>query len=364
MGELFDRMTLFSTLLEAFDYVKANEGCAGVDGISIDDFACDLDEELARLRRDLISDDYRPSRWLHTYIKKQDGGHRPLSIPTVRDRVAHTVALGRRPMQEAKAGVARSSASATGDEIRSGDFVFFLGGQDLEMEAIRQLLEDHAPGRFHDKRLAWGAAASDYADEIAETLKRGGRPVLIELELDVALEDDACVVIDHHGRRAGSDRRTSLEHVFELLRLPQKSWTRWCRLVAENDRGAIAALRRAGAGPEEILEIRNRDRRAQGISADQERAAREAISRAEYSAGDSLAVVRLPHGRTSPVTDFLDPAFGGRGCDNILVISPGEVNFFGCGEIVGCLDRRFPGLDGRLPAATRLLGPLGRQGRG
>ncbi|MEE8585031.1 MAG: hypothetical protein V3T83_09290 [Acidobacteriota bacterium] len=229
------------------------------------------------------------------------------------------------------------------DKGRASDLVFFLGGRDLEMETIRDLLEEHAPGRFFDKGLGWGAKASDYRGQMSAALERGCQPVLVELDIDLALDLDRVVIIDHHGRQAGSEKETSLEQVFQLLDLPPERWTRWHLLVAENDRGYIPALRKAGASTEEIVELRNRDRRAQGVTEDEERAAKKAASQAEHDPDGGLTVVRLPHSRTSPLTDFLDPAFGGPGYQNLLVISPGEVNFYGSGELVRRLNEQIPG---------------------
>jgi hypothetical protein len=59
---------------------------------------------------------------------------------------------------------------------------FFLGGMDLEMATIRELLERHAPGCFEDKRLGWeNAEAARYAQELRAAHARGEIPVLVEL---------------------------------------------------------------------------------------------------------------------------------------------------------------------------------------
>ncbi len=221
--------------------------------------------------------------------------------------------------------------------------VFFLGGRDLEMETIAQLLAQHAPGRWADKGLGWGAKASSYRREIEDALQRGQRPVLVELEADLDLDPQRVEIIDHHGQRAGADRPTSLHHVFDLLDLPQEAWTRRLQLVAANDRGYIPEMRRNGATDAEIVEIRNSDRRAQGISAEQDAQARQSIEDRRVLHDGFLSVVHLPHGRTASVSDFLDPAFGGPGCRNLLVVSPSEVNFFGQGRLVRLLDETYPG---------------------
>jgi hypothetical protein len=225
----------------------------------------------------------------------------------------------------------------------SNNLVFFLGGHDLEMLTIRGLLEQYASGRFCDKGLAWGARASDYREEIESALARGARPVLIELTLDLGVPEDTVVVIDHHGRRAGSTHPTSLHQVFALLDLPKAAWTRWHELVAANDRGYIPALLAIGATQAEIQKIREADRKAQGVTAEEEAAAEEALRTLQILADGDLTVVVLPHAHTSPLCDRLEPALGGGGFRNLLISSPGQLNFYGAGEIVNALNEKFPG---------------------
>src|SRR4051794_32689709 len=97
---------------------------------------------------------------------------------------------------------------------------FFLGGHDLEMVTIGELVESILPGHVVDGQLSWGATASAYAEKIRQSLEDGESPVLIELEPDPDLPSDRVIVVDHHGERAGADRPTSLHQVFALLGLP------------------------------------------------------------------------------------------------------------------------------------------------
>lgn len=222
-------------------------------------------------------------------------------------------------------------------------FEFFLGGRDLEMTVIRELLEKYAPDRFHDHQLAWGAKATDYRSEIQTCLATGRTPVLIELEADMTLDPRKVVVIDHHGRWAGSDRPTSLHQVFELLELPAELWTRRHALVAANDRGYIPALAELGASRDEIAAVRAADRAAQGITSEQEQEGERAVRYAEVLADGQLTVARLTHDRTAAVADRLDPLLGGPGFHNLLVLSPRQVNFFGAGTWIDRLASEFPG---------------------
>ncbi|HSY50727.1 MAG TPA: hypothetical protein VLC46_18115 [Thermoanaerobaculia bacterium] len=217
---------------------------------------------------------------------------------------------------------------------------FFLGGHDLEMLTIRDLVSEISPERVFDKNLRWGAKASAYRAEIDDAVTSGVQPVLVELDDDVGVPG-AYVVVDHHGSRAGATAPTSLHQVFDLLQFPRSRWTRWLELVAANDRGHIRELRRMGASEDEIQRIRTADRAAQGITESDERAGEKAIQQAQTFADGLLMVVELPHAHTAVVADRLemhpDPP------ENLLVISPGEVNYYGPGLVIEALDSRYPG---------------------
>ncbi len=222
-------------------------------------------------------------------------------------------------------------------------FVFFLGGRDLEMVTIGDLLAEHASRRFHDKELPWGAKASAYRSEIEDALTHRKMPVLIELAIDLPLDRDRVIVIDHHGERAGAEKPTALEQVFDLLGLPSEAWTRWHTLVAANDRGYIPELLVMGATPEEIRQVRAADRAAQGVTSEEEAEAERGIAQGQLFLGGRLMVVWLGHNRASSVVDRLESTLGGPGFENLLVISPDQVNFFGIGELVDALNEMIPG---------------------
>lgn len=218
---------------------------------------------------------------------------------------------------------------------------FFLGGRDLEMVTIRKLVEEERPGHLYDRGLFWGAKASAYREEIARAMEAGFIPVLVELEDDLGLSN--AIVIDHHGE-ASVGARSSLEQIFRLLELPPDRWTRWFALVAANDGGYIPAMRRLGATDDEIGAVRAADRQAQGITAEDEAAAVDALRTAESRSEGRLLVVQLPHTRTAAVTDRLE--LSGTAPENLLIVSPGEVNFFGRRDIVKRLVERYGGWSG------------------
>ena len=106
-------------------------------------------------------------------------------------------------------------------------YVFFLGGNDLEMSEIRNILNDKGI-EFHDKNLGWGARAAPYEAEIAQVANSGKIPVLIELNNEpkkdyngnepktISLPNNT-IDIDHHDQRASED--PSLIQVLNLLEL-------------------------------------------------------------------------------------------------------------------------------------------------
>ena len=210
-----------------------------------------------------------------------------------------------------------------------------LGGRDFEMQTIRDLLQEHDVP-FVDKGLSWGAKASLYADEIEATLSEGKKPVLVELELDLPLQQlSNVIVVDHHGIHAGKDIPTSLEQVFKLLQLPIDRWTRRLELVAANDRGHIRGMRQLEipASDEEIRTIREGDLKAQGISNQELETARISATTVDVHCNGRLSVVQTT-GRTGLVAEMMETFFGGPGFINLLVLGTEQAAFFGEGRWV------------------------------
>ena len=68
---------------EAYKQVKANQGAAGVDGETIEDFERDLKRNLYRIWNRMSSGSYFPPPVRRVDIPKGDtGGTRPLGVPT------------------------------------------------------------------------------------------------------------------------------------------------------------------------------------------------------------------------------------------------------------------------------------------
>jgi len=87
---LMDKVCAPANLESAWRKVQSNRGSAGVDHMTVGQFAAHETDELARLQALLASGTYTPNAVRRVQIPKGDGKTRPLGIPTVRDRVVQT----------------------------------------------------------------------------------------------------------------------------------------------------------------------------------------------------------------------------------------------------------------------------------
>ncbi|MDP1558349.1 MAG: hypothetical protein Q8K59_11405 [Nitrosomonas sp.] len=75
----------------AYDLVKSNQGGAGVDSQTLEDFDKNLKDNLYKIWNRLSSGTYFPPPVKAVSIPKKSGGERILGVPTVSDRVAQMV---------------------------------------------------------------------------------------------------------------------------------------------------------------------------------------------------------------------------------------------------------------------------------
>lgn len=85
---LMDKVYRPANLEAAHRKVAANKGAAGVDHVSVKDFADNLEGNIDKLVQQMRSGQYRPQAIKRVHIPKPGTSEtRPLGIPTVRDRV-------------------------------------------------------------------------------------------------------------------------------------------------------------------------------------------------------------------------------------------------------------------------------------
>ncbi len=91
---LSDKVCALRTLEAATTQVVTRHGAAGVDHVTVNDFAARQADELAKLSRQLRDGTYRPQAVRRVHIPKPGTRDtRPLGIPTVRDRVVQAAVV-------------------------------------------------------------------------------------------------------------------------------------------------------------------------------------------------------------------------------------------------------------------------------
>jgi RNA-directed DNA polymerase len=82
---LIDKVYKRKNLEMAWEQVKENQGSGGVDGLTLEAFEAQLDQQLDRLQRELKEDTYRPLPVRQPPIKPVE--YRTLGIAAIYDRV-------------------------------------------------------------------------------------------------------------------------------------------------------------------------------------------------------------------------------------------------------------------------------------
>jgi hypothetical protein len=197
--------------------------------------------------------------------------------------------------------------------------LFLLGGKDLEMITIKELLEDHKIP-YIDRNLEWGASVTDYSDIICSGKHSDKTIYGIELtEPKDWQKPGNYKAIDHHNVK--QTEKSSLEQVSDITGI---KLNRRQQLVAANDSGYIPELLRVGASWDEVLEIRQADRKAQGVSPEDEELAEMSIKN-HLTFESGITVVKALTKKFSPIADRLYPT------DKLLIYTYNELTYYGKG---------------------------------
>jgi hypothetical protein len=227
--------------------------------------------------------------------------------------------------------------------------LFVLGGNDAEMEVIKQLLA-MAGIKYIQPEKGWGDhvySEADLGSEFAAIDRVGLEIFFVECRpADDFMPETTTTIIDHHGDQAYK-KASILQLMDEVdINFLSNETCRWVELVAANDVGYIPAMWAIGATPEEVNRVRSFDRSCQGITPTQEKTAEQAIISAKGPNG-RLWTVMLAHNKCATVTDRLYGQY-----DQLLVItydsygSEVEMNFFGDGALCAALKKKFHGWSG------------------
>lgn len=93
MADAITQFLSAENFCQAWAKVDTNQGCAGVDGETLGQFAQAREHKLAQLQQVVTNGTYRPLPLRQLFIPKGDGTWRELRVPTVRDRIVQQALL-------------------------------------------------------------------------------------------------------------------------------------------------------------------------------------------------------------------------------------------------------------------------------
>lgn len=196
--------------------------------------------------------------------------------------------------------------------------LFLLGGYDLEMLTIKQLLKGVHDCVVIDKQLKWdNAHLSEYQDELQTYVNNNIYGIELQEDITPPINYHR---VDHHND--WDDKPSVLEQVAQLVDI---QLNRYQQLVAANDKGYIPAMQQLSATVDEIADIRKRDRFAQGITAEEEMLGEKSISENLGRRGP-LTIVKSLISHFSPICDRLYPY------QRLLVYNDFEWMYYGEGK--------------------------------
>jgi RNA-directed DNA polymerase len=217
---------------EAARIVLASSGAntPGIDGMDKQRMQAGLAENLAGLRTDLLSGNYRPQPVKRIYIPKANGKRRPLGIPTLRDRIVqramlmamepvwesdfHRLSYGFRPERSVHHAVRTvriqlqdSGTGTKGRWVIEGDLASYFDTvhHRLLVQCVRRRIRDE---RFID--LLWHILKAGHVDQglfvaSSEGVPQGG--VLSPLLSNIMLHEfDAWLEAQYLNGKARKDR--------------------------------------------------------------------------------------------------------------------------------------------------------------
>jgi hypothetical protein len=204
--------------------------------------------------------------------------------------------------------------------------LWILPVNDLESHHIRELLESARQDCIQTNQ-SWGARWENLDPSIVDrcTEFRHVNPDGIIYGIELAGRNRfGATDIDHH-RYSDEDRTsqwTALEQVAAILKV---KLNRQQELASINDRDWIPGLQAAGLSWPEIAALREKDRRAQGVTPDEEAQARIDLDTAHLDNG--VWIISCQGKSNSAHTDFLAERQGG--AQPALLKSPDSWNYSG-----------------------------------
>ena len=196
--------------------------------------------------------------------------------------------------------------------------VFLLGGYDLEMLEIRNLLEQQN-AIYYDRALRWDNAVLDAYTTELEIYQDSDKYLIygIELRYGKTTPPENYHLIDHHNQY--EKEPSPLTTVAKLLNI---TLSRHQQLVAINDVSYIPGMIAFGATEQEVAQVRKKDREVQGVTQEDEDLAIKAIDNNKEEL-PNLTIIKALSPKFSPICDRLFPY------KNLLIHTDEEFMFYG-----------------------------------
>lgn len=254
--------------------VMSKNGCAGIDGQSIEMFNAGMSKNLYKIYNRMASGSYFPPPVRTEFIPKKQGGFRPLGIPTVGDRIAqgvvkdylepamdkmfHNSSFGYRPGRSAHDALAQCHVNCVHYAwVIDVDIKGFF--DNISHEILMELLRKHTQEKWALLYVErWLKAGIEQEDgSIAERTKgtpQGGviSPLLANLYLHHAFDkwmdqsnennpferyaDD--IIIHCHGKEEAEKLLTALQdrmNEYSLTLHPEKTKVVYCKNYQRNE---------------------------------------------------------------------------------------------------------------------------------
>jgi RNA-directed DNA polymerase len=285
--KLMEQIIAPSNMREAYRRLKRNKGCAGVDGMTIEELPDYLQQYWEIIRGELLHGRYYPQAVKRHELPKPGGGQRILGIPTVLDRLLQQAALqilqpdwdvtfseqsyGFRPGRSAHQAVSKAQEYYKEGRRQVVDLdlekFFDRVNHDKLMCLVRNRISDWRVIRLIHRYLKAGAMTGDVYVPRDEGTPQGGplSPLLANLLLDefdkelekrghsfVRYADDCSIYVrsKRAGRRVMASVTRFLEKKLKLMVNESKSKVakpRKCSLLGFSIGRAGRALVRASA---------------------------------------------------------------------------------------------------------------------
>lgn len=201
------------------------------------------------------------------------------------------------------------------------DITLICPSNDLESETIIEIAQKIEGLDLRISTQGWGAKLRKEPEATFKNLRK--KVWIIEMpdtekEKELRGKGHEVKIIDHHNEE--ENRPSSIEQIAELFGI---ELDRWQRLVAANDKGYIPAMKCLCASEIEIKQIREADRKAQGVTEEDEKYAEEAIEK-NKTEQNGIVIIKSITDKFSPIADRM---YGKT--DNLLIYTDTALTYYG-----------------------------------